>query len=143
MAGPDPRKHYDETGDKNFIAAARPLHPKGAKNLKLWSIVCSQSSMLIRDGTGALLGEVNQRWHPWRRKYDLYLGKRQFAAVDGGLFAWEFVMRDADGGVLALIDRNFQARAAPPARCHGVLAPSSFQPPLADLPPKDSARFML
>lgn len=50
------------------------------------------------------------RWHLWRRKYALYINKSQFAAIDGGLLAWEFVMRDSDGGVLALIDRNFQVR---------------------------------
>lgn len=53
---------------------------------------------MIEDGTGAVVGEVHQRWHLWRRKYDLYLGKRQFAAIDGGLLAWEFVLRDENGG---------------------------------------------
>jgi Scramblase len=59
----------------------------------------TQSSIMIEDGTGAVVGEVHQRWHLWRRKYDLYLGKRQFAAIDGGLFAWDFVLRDHNGGV--------------------------------------------
>lgn len=48
------------------------------------------------------------RWHLWKRNYDLYLGKRQFASIEGGLLAWEFVLRDSEGGVLALLDRNFQ-----------------------------------
>ena len=92
-----------------------------------------QSSILIRDGSGALVGEVNQRWHLWRRKYDLYLGKRQFAAIDGPLLAWEFVMRDADGGVLALIDRNFQARPPlrgphPESTRRGCPAPAASRP---------------
>ena len=51
---------------------------------------------------------VPRRWHLWKRNYDLYLGKRQFASIEGGLLAWEFVLRDAAGGVLALVDRNFQ-----------------------------------
>ena len=67
-----------------------------------------QSSLYIEDGNGAVVGEVLQRWHLWKRKYDLYLGKRQFAAIEGGFLAWEFALRDANGGVLALIDRNFQ-----------------------------------
>ena len=50
----------------------------------------------------------SRRWHLWKRKYDLYLGRRQFAAIEGGFLAWEFALRDADGGTLALIDRNFQ-----------------------------------
>ena len=51
---------------------------------------------------------TGDRWHFWKRKYDLYLGKRQFAAIEGGFLAWEFALRDATGGTLALIDRNFQ-----------------------------------
>lgn len=51
------------------------------------------------------MGEVRQRWHLWRRKYDLFMGKRQFAAIDGGLLAWEFELKDGVGNTLALIDR--------------------------------------
>lgn len=101
----------------HVLAASQADASPGSFLTGPWQILISettvrppQSSILIRDGTGALVGEVNQRWHPWRRKYDLYLAKRQFAAIDGPLLAWEFVMRDADGGVLALIDRNFQVR---------------------------------
>ena len=32
------------------------------------------------------------------RRYDLYMGQRQFAEIDGPLLAWEFVLRDKDGG---------------------------------------------
>lgn len=66
------------------------------------------SSMFIKNGDGDVVGEVHQRWHLWRRKYALYIDRTQFAAIDGGLLAWEFVMRDSKGGTLALIDRNFQ-----------------------------------
>ncbi|KAK9833274.1 hypothetical protein WJX81_001649 [Elliptochloris bilobata] len=66
------------------------------------------STITVEDGSGEALGEVRQRWHLWRRRYDLYLGRRQFAEIDGPLLAWEFVLRDENGGVLALIDRNFQ-----------------------------------
>ena len=54
---------------------------------------------------GNRVGEVRQRWHPWRRRYDLYLGHRQVADIDGPLLAWEFELRDAEGRTLALIDR--------------------------------------
>lgn len=57
---------------------------------------------MIEDGAGAVVGEVHQRWHLWRRKYDLYLGKRQFAAIDGGFLAWDFTLRDESGGVYEL-----------------------------------------
>ena len=32
-------------------------------------------------------------------RYDLYMDRRQFAEIDGPLFAWEFVLRDESGGV--------------------------------------------
>ncbi len=31
-------------------------------------------------------------------RYDLYMDRRQFAEIDGPLFAWEFVLRDESGG---------------------------------------------
>lgn len=48
----------------------------------------TQISAPPQDGAGAVVGEVHQRWHLWRRNYDLYIDKRQFAAVVGGLLAW-------------------------------------------------------
>jgi hypothetical protein len=54
---------------------------------------------------GEVVGEVRQRWHAWRRNYDLYLGRRQFAAISGGFLAWEFELKDAQDNTLALIDR--------------------------------------
>ena len=56
----------------------------------------------------SVVGEVKQRWHLWQRNYELFLGKRQFAAINGGLLAWEFMLKNEQDGVLALIDRNFQ-----------------------------------
>lgn len=49
---------------------------------------------------------MRQRWHPWRRRYDLFMGRRQFAAIDGPFLAWEFELKDAAGNTLALIDRR-------------------------------------
>jgi hypothetical protein len=40
----------------------------------------------------------------------MYLGKQQFASISGTFLAWEFELKDAQGGTLALIDRNFQVR---------------------------------
>ncbi|WIA31346.1 hypothetical protein OEZ86_002247 [Tetradesmus obliquus] len=65
------------------------------------------SYMYIEDPEGEVVGEVRQRWHLWKRNYDLYLGRRQFAAINGGFLAWEFELKDAQGNTLALIDRNF------------------------------------
>lgn len=65
------------------------------------------STMYVEDGEGQRIGEIQQRWHLWRRRYELFIGTRQFAAVDGGFLAWEFRLQDELGGSLALIDRNF------------------------------------
>ncbi|KAF5835974.1 Scramblase-domain-containing protein [Dunaliella salina] len=64
--------------------------------------------MYIEDGAGTELGEVRQRWHPFKRNYDIYINKQQFASISGTFLAWEFELKNAEGGTLALIDRNFQ-----------------------------------
>lgn len=79
--------------------------------------------MFIENGQGDVLGEIQQRWHAWRRNYDLYINKTQFARIEGNFLAWEFELKDEKGGestgnvcmypdcalgTLALIDRNFQ-----------------------------------
>ncbi|KAF6767194.1 Scramblase [Kalmanozyma brasiliensis GHG001] len=63
-----------------------------------------------------LIGEVQQRWHLYRRKYELFLKRRgeegesfvQFAGIDAPLLSWAFLMQDADGKLVGAIDRNFR-----------------------------------
>ncbi|KAI0807425.1 Scramblase-domain-containing protein [Fomes fomentarius] len=76
--------------------------------------------------------EAQQRWHPWRRRYDLFLRQNsshrilsvinepqpepepeselfhQFARIDGGLLAWHFALRDAEGQNIANVNRAFR-----------------------------------
>ncbi|KAH7909250.1 Scramblase-domain-containing protein [Hygrophoropsis aurantiaca] len=73
--------------------------------------------------------EVQQEWHPWRRRYDLFIRDKprrilslvsesqpepplesfsQFSRVDEGLFAWYFNMLDARGSIIATINRAFR-----------------------------------
>ncbi|KAH9901085.1 Scramblase-domain-containing protein [Cubamyces lactineus] len=73
--------------------------------------------------------EVQQRWHLWRRKYDLFLRQdprrilslvnepqpepetnlfNQFAKIDEGLLAWHFTLRDAYGQGIASVNRAFR-----------------------------------
>lgn len=84
-----------------------------------------------REGEPVLdtFSEVQQRWHAYRRRYDLFLrdspkhilslaGDRQpqpepmsfsqFARVDSGFLAWTFRLFDARGEVIAKITRNFR-----------------------------------
>ncbi|UZJ52058.1 hypothetical protein CBS101457_001378 [Exobasidium rhododendri] len=64
-----------------------------------------------------LVGEIHQVWHLYRRKYELYInrgGKRgqedleQFADIDEGLWAWDFVLKNDKGRPLGAISRNFR-----------------------------------
>ncbi|KAF8123970.1 Scramblase-domain-containing protein [Boletus edulis] len=76
--------------------------------------------------------EVQQEWHLWRRRYNLFLRAtphrvlttlgsdpqpepttpevhfNQFARVDQGLWAWHFILRDAQGEGIASINRAFR-----------------------------------
>lgn len=75
--------------------------------------------------------EVQQRWHPWRRRYDVFLKDTprrilslasesqpepdlvqedfsQFARVDSGFLAWNFSLHDAHGQELGHVGRNFR-----------------------------------
>lgn len=69
----------------------------------------------VGEGKNPLVGETQQQWHPWRRRYNLFENRvgqgedymDQFARIDGGLFAWDFWLTDADGKLLATINRNF------------------------------------
>nr|VWO98841.1 D-xylose-proton symporter [Ganoderma boninense] len=73
--------------------------------------------------------EVQQRWHFWRRRYDLFLRSsphrilskadepqpepepdlfHQFAVIDGGFLAWDFALKDAQGLSIASVNRAFR-----------------------------------
>lgn len=69
------------------------------------------STTYVETADGESVGEVRQRWHPLRRNFDLYVGRRQYAKISGPLLAWEFELTDDQGRTLALIDRNFQGFA--------------------------------
>ncbi|KAF9001891.1 Scramblase-domain-containing protein [Cyathus striatus] len=74
-------------------------------------------------------GEIQQIWHPWRRRYDLFIREsphrilslaselqpepelsiyRQFANVDANFLAWIFQVYSEMGDELALISRTFR-----------------------------------
>ena len=73
--------------------------------------------------------EVQQQWHLWRRRYDLFIRRgpkrilslvsdpqpepepesfHQFAKIDGHFLAWDFVLRDAHGKEIASVSRAFR-----------------------------------
>ncbi|KAF8969932.1 Scramblase-domain-containing protein [Flammula alnicola] len=74
-------------------------------------------------------GEVQQIWHPWRRRYDLFLRENiptgltdnfdqanqsnesvyyQIGKVDSGFLAWNFRVSDQHGNEIASVDRAFR-----------------------------------
>ncbi|KAF7723208.1 hypothetical protein EC973_002283 [Apophysomyces ossiformis] len=65
------------------------------------------SRIYIYTADDTLVGEVQQRWHLLRRKYDLFVGKTQFAAIDTPTLGWDFNLEDENGGVLGNVSRNF------------------------------------
>ncbi|EOA29687.1 hypothetical protein CARUB_v10016141mg [Capsella rubella] len=67
------------------------------------------TSSIYAEIDGEEIGVVHRRWHLWRRIYDLYLGNNQFAVVENpGFWNWTFTVKDADGEVLAQIDRDWR-----------------------------------
>ena len=56
------------------------------------------STIYIENGDGEVIGEVRQKWHLWQRNYDVFLDRRQIAAINSPLLAWEFALKDESGG---------------------------------------------
>ncbi|ORY79043.1 Scramblase-domain-containing protein [Protomyces lactucae-debilis] len=61
---------------------------------------------------GELIGEVRQRWNLTRRKYELFLHRResmqQFGAIDEPMLSWDFSVMGEDGALLGSINRNMR-----------------------------------
>jgi len=69
------------------------------------------SLMYIEDTKGEVLGEIHQRWHLWRRKYDLYVNKEQVGQINSPILSWTFTVQDNQGKDLALVDKNWTSFA--------------------------------
>ncbi len=67
------------------------------------------STIYVEDAEGEVIGEVRQRFHLWQRNYDIYLDRRQIAVINSPLLAWEFAIKDANGGGHAIIPAALQA----------------------------------
>ncbi|KAG1456042.1 hypothetical protein G6F56_006925 [Rhizopus delemar] len=87
---------------------ATVIDPEGQVMFKIvrpYSLV--NSRIFIYTESDELVGEVQQRWHLMRRKYDLFIGKKQFATIDTPFLGWDFNLNDENGGVLGNVSRNF------------------------------------
>lgn len=65
------------------------------------------SAITVKDPEGEEIGEVHQHWHMWRRRYDLFVRKEQFARCDEGFLAIQFGARSEDGQLLGFVDKHF------------------------------------
>lgn len=92
-----------------------------------------------------IIGETVQRWHLWRRRYNLFKleddaldSYEQFGEVDSGFLAFDFPVRNEDGHVIASVDRNWVGLGRELFTDTGVyivrMDPASFQG-LGDLYP--------
>ncbi|CDK27064.1 unnamed protein product [Kuraishia capsulata CBS 1993] len=89
------------------------------------------------DESGGIIGESVQRWHLWRRRYNLFKSETgtdetydQFGEIDSGLLALDFPVKDEQGYVLGAVSRNFVGFAREFLTDTGVyivrMDPSSF-----------------
>ncbi|CAG8553615.1 6413_t:CDS:2 [Ambispora gerdemannii] len=65
------------------------------------------SRIFISSGDDEPIGEVQQQWHLWRRRYNLFIGDTQFARIDAPILSWNFNLEDEHGGILGNVNRNF------------------------------------
>jgi hypothetical protein len=65
------------------------------------------SKVMVFGPEDELIGEVHQIFHIFRRKYELFVGKEQFAKVDAPFLSWDFRLVDGQDRQLGSIDRNF------------------------------------
>lgn len=65
------------------------------------------SSLYVETPEGEPIGEIRMNWHPWRRKYDLYVNKRQFGKIDAGFLAVEFPIQDENGNIIGSVSKDF------------------------------------
>ncbi|PSK38281.1 hypothetical protein C7M61_002840 [Candidozyma pseudohaemuli] len=61
-----------------------------------------------------IVGESVQKWHLWRRRYDLFKLEdevtdeyEQYGAIDSGFLAFDFPVYNNNGDVIASVDRNW------------------------------------
>ncbi|EPX74933.1 phospholipid scramblase [Schizosaccharomyces octosporus yFS286] len=100
---------------RSFVADVMDVHGNPILQLQRpFSWINSRLNVSAFDYSSSqpsLVGEVIQKWHPWRRKYQLFLSQSdmldQFAAVDERILSWDFLLRNADNQILGSVNRNF------------------------------------
>lgn len=84
------------------------LDANGNLALKLYRpFTLINSKVYVFDPHDELIGEVHQIFHFFKRQYDLFVRRDQYARIDAPFLSWDFVMGDQNGRVLGTINRNF------------------------------------
>mmetsp|Transcript_16644 Transcript_16644/g.27533 ORF Transcript_16644/g.27533 Transcript_16644/m.27533 type:complete len:444 (-) Transcript_16644:533-1864(-) len=65
------------------------------------------STLYVKTAAGDIIGEVHQRYHVFRRKYNVFIGKKQFARIDMPMLSFIFDLEDEEGKRLARVDKDF------------------------------------
>ncbi|KAK9475227.1 Scramblase-domain-containing protein [Dipodascopsis tothii] len=81
-----------------------------------FSFINSHIKILLpgnRNSEDTMVGEAQQSWHLWRRRYNLFLREEvtdsfdQFAAIDEPFLAFDFNIRDEESKSLGSVNRNW------------------------------------
>lgn len=65
------------------------------------------STISIRDRNDVDIGLVKSDWHLYKRRYDLFLDKKQIYRIDAGFLSWDFSVFNRMQEKVAVINRNF------------------------------------
>lgn len=69
------------------------------------------SKVFVFGPNDELIGSVQQIFHVFKRQYDLFVGKEQFAKIDAPFLSWDFSLHDRENRTLGTINRNFSGLA--------------------------------
>lgn len=73
-----------------------------------WRLINSRLSVMHPSNEQpSVIGEVHQEWHLFRRRYDLFMNRKQFARIDEPFLSWDFNLLDENDKQLCIITRNF------------------------------------
>ncbi|KAJ2655483.1 hypothetical protein IWW48_005518 [Coemansia sp. RSA 1200] len=124
---------------RQFLRLHRPfrvhvLDLNGNPCMTIWrnfSLINSRVFVSTVDGGGRIVGESQQHWHLWRRRYNLFVDhtntqqqyrdddrdgsssqrllfdRRQFAETDAPFLSWDFPFLSQDGSLLGGVFRDF------------------------------------
>ncbi|KAJ2862416.1 hypothetical protein GGI22_002199 [Coemansia erecta] len=113
---------------RQFLRLHRPfrvhvLDLNGRECMTIWrhfSLI--NSKVFVADHRGRTIGESQQQWHMWRRRYNMFIDhyggagvsesrqgfdRRQFAEVDAPFLSWDFPFVAENGSLLGGVYRDF------------------------------------